>query len=132
MNQKLLSLSASTLVFMYFVSSFSKIMHFSKTVKGLQVRAPYIPHLLTNLMIISAILIQFIAPLLIVYATFFNEDKKSQTYALYSCYALIIFTILATLLYHFPPNKSVRYYPFMSNVATTGGLMVLSYVFLQR
>ncbi len=126
------SMSASMLVFMYFVSSFSKLFNFSKTVNGLRVRAPYIPHIITNFMIIAAILIEFIAPLLIVYASIRPENKKAQNLALYSCYLLVIFTILATLLYHFPPNISARYYPFMSNLATTGGLLVLTYVFLMK
>lgn len=132
MKSIFLSLSATTLVLMYFVSSFSKALNFSKTVNGLCVRAPYIPYPMCVLMIIGAIVIEVVAPICVVYATVNTTDTTAKKLGLYSTYALIVFTILATLLYHFPPNNSARYYPFMSNVATTGGLMVLSYVFSQH
>mgnify|MGYP004412869207 CR=1 FL=1 len=49
----------------------------------------------------------------------------SKNQQLYGIYSLILFTILATLLCHFPPVKHV-YYPFISNVTTIGGLLCLA------
>ena len=54
-----------------------------------------------------------------VYTNTFSE------YAYYSSIGLAIFTILATLIYHFPPNGS-QYYTFMKNLTATGSLMLLS------
>tara|TARA_B100001094_G_scaffold326648_1_gene383200 strand:- start:2263 stop:2619 length:357 start_codon:yes stop_codon:yes gene_type:complete len=51
-------------------------------------------------------------------------SRNNQKLALYS---LVVFTILATLLCHFPPVGNV-YYPFISNVTTIGGLLSLAYL----
>jgi len=51
-------------------------------------------------------------------------SRNNQKLALYS---LVVFTILATLLCHFPPVGHV-YYPFISNVTTIGGLLSLAYL----
>ena len=49
-------------------------------------------------------------------------NKKQK---IMSVYALAVFTILATLLCHFPPT-GFTYYPFISNVTTLGGLLCLA------
>ena len=117
------------LVTMYFVSGVDKLFHFEKVVAGLHKRASFIPLFMCNLMIGCAILIELLAPLGCVYASLRMNDSRAIKIGMWSTYALILFTIMATLLYHFPPTTSAKYYPFMSNLATTGGLLVLSYVF---
>jgi len=69
--------------------------------------------------------LEILAPLIVLYSEYFNKYKK---YAKYSLYSLIIFVIVATYLYHFPPFKG-QYYPFMSNMSTIGGLLILSKLF---
>lgn len=49
-------------------------------------------------------------------------NKKQQ---LKGTYSLALFTVLATLLCHFPP-VGFTYYPFISNVTTLGGLLCLA------
>ena len=49
--------------------------------------------------------------------------RKQQQ--IFGCYALATFTVLATLLCHFPP-VGFTYYPFISNVTTFGGLLCLA------
>ena len=66
--------------------------------------------------IILAGLWEIIACLRIYYGS-----KKDKIQSLYS---LVLFTILATLLCHFPPF-GYTYYPFISNVTTAGGLLSL-------
>ena len=44
-----------------------------------------------------------------------------------SIIALIFFTILATFVYHYPP-EGAAYYAIMANVTATGGLFLLSYI----
>ena len=75
------------------------------------------------LSIILVIIIQFVCPLIIIVSSY---DNNYTNYAKYSGILLIIFTILATLLFHFPPTGS-DYYAFMSNVTTIGGLGLLVY-----
>ena len=55
-----------------------------------------------------------------VYAIF-QKNKEMQLKGVYS---LIAFTILVTLLIHFPP-MGFKYFPFISNVTTIGGLLGL-------
>ena len=57
----------------------------------------------------------------------FVEEYSSEHLLFVEVIILIIFTILATYLYHFPPSDK-EYYPFMSNVTTIGGLSLLAYV----
>jgi len=66
-----------------------------------------------------AILIEIVAPLIIV-GNIFN--LTSNKLAKYSIISLIVFTIFATLIYHFPTNPGQKN-PFMKNVAIIGGLM---------
>lgn len=125
-------LSIFLLLIMFFLSGFDKIFNFINTSIGLQNKFQQM--LLLNLplwffkfSIILVILLEIFAPLIIIYAEYNNKYKK---YAKYSLYLLISFVIFATFLYHFPPFKS-QYYPFMSNIATIGGLLILSEHFNQ-
>ena len=52
-------------------------------------------------------------------------------YGFYATLSLIIFTIKATYLYHFPPYGK-EYYPFMGNLTTVGGLSLLAYIFYYK
>ena len=45
-----------------------------------------------------------------------------------SSLGLAVFTVLATLIYHFPPVGG-EYYAFMKNLTATGSLMLLSTFF---
>ena len=49
--------------------------------------------------------------------------------AYFSSIGLAGFTVLATLIYHFPPTGG-EYYAFMKNLTATGSLLLLSTVFL--
>uniref|UniRef100_A0A6C0F5W2 DoxX family protein n=1 Tax=viral metagenome TaxID=1070528 RepID=A0A6C0F5W2_9ZZZZ len=59
---------------------------------------------------------EVIASLLVLY--------KNDQNCIYALYSLVVFTILATLLCHFPP-VGFTYYPFISNITTIGGLLAL-------
>ncbi len=76
---------------------------------------------ITVIVIFLVIVLEFLGPLLIVYSTI-NEEYK--VYGLYSLYALIVFTILATILYHKPMSGS-----FYSHLSIIGGLLALLVVF---
>ena len=75
-----------------------------------------------KLIIVAVIVLEVVAPLVIVYSF---KTKKYTNQAYVATMALFSFTVLATLLYHFPPTGSA-YYPFMSNMATIGGLLCLA------
>ena len=117
------------LTIMFFLSSFSKITDYSNVVKGFKKRFSEklfnMPDISYNLAIISAICIQFCCPLIILYSVY---NPKYYMYGFYATLSLIIFTIKATYLYHFPPYGK-EYYPFMGNLTTVGGLSLLAYIF---
>lgn len=115
----------TSLVMMFAISGVSKIYTFDETVSSIQQKIPYNLSLrILQLVILAVILLEIIAPSIIVY---FSFTGKYKTYAYYSCLALAVFTLLATVLYH-PPHfdnykKSI---PFWANVSLIGSLLLLS------
>jgi hypothetical protein len=69
------------------------------------------------------ILLEIVGPFIISLYSY-NSNPILYTYAKLSLLGLIVFTLLATLLYHFLPFGS-NYYSFMSNLSTLGGLLLL-------
>lgn len=116
------------LTIMYFLASFPKIKNFPNVVKGFGKRFSKqlfeMPQIFYMMSVVVAILIEFFCPLIIMYSVY---DKKYKNYGYYACLTLILFTIKATYLYHFPPFGK-EYYPFVSNTTTIGGLSLLAYV----
>jgi len=109
---------------MYFLAGINKVMNFSVTVKGFENMffIKNLPTIFYNLAIIGVVMLEIFAPIMILFSLYTNTFSK---YAYYSSIGLAIFTILATLIYHFPPNGS-QYYAFMKNLTATGSLMLLS------
>lgn len=109
------------MMIMFFLSGIDKMINFNKISIGFATKFPMnIPIQLAYLSIIIAIIIELVAPILINVGLI----KKNKRLVVYSTLSLIIFTIAATLLYHFPPT-GYQYYPFMSNITTIGGLALI-------
>ena len=122
-NQTQLIIISSIINFMFFTSGIDKVLHFPKVVGGLEKRFPIdLPYTMHQLMIVIVILIELMAPIIILLTIL---KPKYKQYGVFACYSLIMFTILATLLYHFPP-KGIQWYPFTSNITTIGGLFALA------
>lgn len=112
------------MMIMFFLSGIDKMINFYKISNEFTKKTPVkIPIQLAYMAIIIAIIIELIAPILINVGLI----KKNKRLVFYSTLSLIVFTVLATLLYHFPPT-GYQYYPFMSNLTTIGGLMLMLYV----
>ena len=60
---------------------------------------------------------------------FISNVLSNIDLAYFSSVGLAGFTVLATLIYHFPPTGG-EYYAFMKNLTATGSLMLLSTLFL--
>lgn len=110
----------------FFLSGIDKIINFKSVSKGLQStfskKLFNIPLNFAMFSIVLVILLEIFAPVLINYSSIFKKHYKKAKNA---CNLLIIFVIMATYLYHFPATGS-QYYPFMSNLALIGGLIILS------
>jgi len=115
------------ILLMYFLAGINKAKNFSSTVAGFKNMFFFkkLPNFFYNIAIFFVIILEILGPIMIQYSIFTNSY---EIYAYYSSIALAIFTILATLIYHFPPNGS-EYYPFMKNLTATGALFILSMQF---
>ena len=121
-KMSLVLISTIYITLLFFISGFRKIKDFMKVVKGFMNKTS-IPLLLAKIIISGVILLEIVAPLIISLYSY-NANPKLYIYTKLSLLGLIVFTILATLLYHFPPFGS-NYYSFMSNLSTLGGLLLL-------
>ena len=118
----LVVVSSILITLLFFISGFHKIKDFVNVSKGFAGKTN-IPLTLAKLIIIGVILLEIIAPLIITLQAYQNNNNNI-IYTKLSIISLILFTILATLIYHFPPMGS-NYYSFMSNLSTLGGLIML-------
>ena len=120
----LILISSILINLLFFLSGFHKIKDFKQVTKGFMNKTNF-PLILSKLIIVGVILLEIIAPFIISLSALTNSIKKIYTQI--AILSLIGFTILATLLYHFPPYAT-NYYSFMSNLSTIGGLMLLYYI----
>ena len=108
---------------LFFLSSFEKIYLFptstGKFAKKLGISLP-----LAQVGISGAIILEMVAPLIIYAYTFTGLLSLLPLFKM-AVIALILFTIVVTLMYHNPLRGREKYYAFMSNVSTLGGLMAL-------
>lgn len=125
------------IVLMYFLSGINKLNNFTETVDKfkskldslLKLDTARLPIMVYQIIIAGVILLEIVAPIVIVVAVQQNKYKSS---ARYCSIGLAIFTIVATLMYHFPPTGGT-YYAFMKNLTATGALLLISkYVTLQN
>ena len=100
-----------------------KIYNFGKS-SGKFAKKMGFPLTLAQLIIIFVIVLEIVAPSVI--ATYsFTGDASLVPFFKLAVLALMVFTIIATLIYHNPFKSKEKYYAFMSNVSTLGGLLLL-------
>lgn len=118
-----LLISTILISLIYVKAGFNKINNFTRTVKGLKVMFPIktLPNKFYELAILLVIIIEIIAPLILILSNFVPVLFNAARIAIYS---LIIFTILATLLYH--SKEGLMKLIFDKNLAIIGGLMAMS------
>jgi uncharacterized membrane protein YphA (DoxX/SURF4 family) len=110
-----------TLVFLF--SAFEKIYVFSKSTSKFAKKIG-IPLSLAQISISGAILLEIIAPLIIYIYTFTGMLALVPFFKL-AVFGLMAFTVVVTILYHNPMKSMEKYYSFMSNLSTLGGLLAL-------
>lgn len=118
-----LLISTILISLIYVKAGFSKINNFTSTVKGLKEMFPLksLPNKFYELAILLVIVIEIVAPLILILSNFVPILFNAARIAIYS---LIIFTILATLLYH--SNEGLMKLIFDKNLAIIGGLMAMA------
>jgi uncharacterized membrane protein YphA (DoxX/SURF4 family) len=115
----------SLLVLMFVVSGISKIFTFDTVVENLKQKMLYnIASEFYKLVIVMVILVEIIAPIVIIYYSITGNNKRE---AYYSVISLCIFTVLATLIYHLPDIKNYKKsIAFWANMSLLGGLFLLA------
>jgi putative oxidoreductase len=73
----------------------------------------------------SEIIAFLAASLLVVAPIIIMKEKRNSTLVKYSVYALIIFTLWATYLYHNAFVNPAEKYHFMKNMSIIGGLLLI-------
>jgi len=126
-----LTLLVGLITLMFILSGFSKLSNIIGMATGLANKLPSlvslgIPSEIFQLAILVAALLQVVGPGIMLYEAQYKQTGQ-RSYSKYAALALAGFSVLATLVYHFPPVGST-YYPFISNVTTVGGLLLTAYI----
>jgi len=100
---------------LFLVAGIGKISNFKSTVGGFMSKTS-LPLQISQLAIIAAILIEVVAPLIVIQETFTGR-KMYSNFALSS---LIVFTILATIIYHSGDLSGA-----LKNASVIGGMILL-------
>jgi uncharacterized membrane protein YphA (DoxX/SURF4 family) len=116
--------SAILITVMFVLSGFHKFITYAKTVDNFRGKINInMNNRIYDFIILLVILLEIFAPIIIVYHYI---TGKYSSYSNYAVVSLIIFTILATFIYH--PLDITNYYksiPFWANLSLIGGLMLL-------
>ena len=114
---------AVLITLLFFLSGFEKIFYFAEST-GKFAKKMGFPLTLAQLIISCVIVLEIVAPSVIATYTFTGDPALVPFFKL-SLTGLMVFTIIATLIYHNPFKNKEKYYAFMSNVSTLGGLILL-------
>ncbi len=116
------ALAPSLLLVMFLMSGLNKVVTLDKTIENLTNKLN-IEKGLATAGIYGVILLEIIAPIIIIYHIMTKEYKD---YAKYAIWSLVIFTIVVTVIYH--PPELANYYKsiaFWANMSLLGGLLLL-------
>jgi uncharacterized membrane protein YphA (DoxX/SURF4 family) len=117
------------IILMFLLAGIKKATSISSTANYLKSKINFnIPFSFYQLAIILVFILQISSSIMLLYSAY---TGKYSNYATYSAIGLIGFTILATLIFHYPPVGQ-DYYSFMSNLSTIGGLLMLVLYFKNK
>ncbi len=108
---------------LFFLSGIDKIYTFSKTTMDFADKIN-ISLLLSKLIISGVILLEIIAPIIIISYTFTGLFNLLALFKI-AVISLIVFTIMATAMYHNPFKSKKNYYEFITHLSIIGGLFAL-------
>jgi uncharacterized membrane protein YphA (DoxX/SURF4 family) len=109
---------------LFVISAYGKIVGFKGTVGSLKrvFWVKNVPDWFFQFTICMVIVLLLVGPGVIMYSFY---DKQYSEYAKYACYALAVFTLLATVLYHMPVDSNQKNH-MLKNVSIIGGFLLLS------
>lgn len=111
------------IVIMFILAGYGKSQNIVGTANTLKDKVQIdFPFNLYVVAILIVIFLQIVGSFTILYSSLTDNMRD---YAYYSSLGLAGFTVLATLIFHYPP-VGAEYYNFTKNMAITGGLLLLA------
>ena len=112
------------LLLLYIISGIGKILNYNNTVESIYQKKIFniFPRIISELSIIISILLLTFGSGIIIYSKINNKNKILQKLAYIIIICIICFTIMATVLFHYPHNKEQSIH-FLKNLSIIGGLM---------
>ena len=110
---------------LYIFSGYGKIINFEETANGLHKKQIFNLFTLeiSKLAIILTILLLICGSIIVIYDKF-KPNKVNKKFIYYLKISFIVFTILATYLYHYPDSKPQKIH-FLKNCSIIGGLLLI-------
>lgn len=108
---------------MFPLSAVDKIVKWPKPSERLQKHISWISPQVSDILVVCAMILQFIAPLIIMYSLI---SGKSKTLGIIAALSLALFTLLATIVFYIPATGH-KYYAFLGNTTTFGCMLLLAY-----
>ena len=120
-------ISAVLILLLYIMSGVGKVQDFNGTVGHFSTKPifKHMPKVINQLIILGVIVLLLGGSAIILYSLL---TKKIRMVARLTCFAMAIFTVFATLLYHWPP-VGADYYHVLKNTTAVGALLLLSELF---
>ncbi len=126
MKSLLLPICLFFLMFIY--SGYNKIINYQKKIQSLDEHTnKQLPKRLLDIGIIGVILLEIIGSIIII--SYFSGYKVPKNIVIYTLYLFLVFLVTVTLLYHPPTDKMI---PFLSNVTTFSGLLLIYYIVINK
>ena len=122
MKNNSVKIASSLLILMFIVSGTRKVFSFgSSEGKRLLKKLPFLNISLSTVIVFCAGLWELVASAIVLRGIWNDENKYLQ----FGSCMLVIFTVLATLIFYCFPFK---YLPFLSNLTTTCALFLLPFI----
>lgn len=116
--QPITQISIFFIVLMFIISGFDKTVSLGTSEMSRFSIKTGLPNDISQIIVLSAGIYELLASGMVLYGTFNNDP----TIALIGTYMLILFTLLATLIFYTIPLK---YKPFLSNLSVMAGLYLM-------
>ena len=122
MNELSIKITSSFLILMFIVSGLTKFFTLGKSEsKRLSKKLLNLNKTFSQYIVFGAGLWELIASIIILYGIWYSN----KLFLHYGSLMLIIFTIIATVIFYIKPFK---YLPFLSNLTTTCSLLLLPFI----
>lgn len=119
MNKEVIKLSIILYILMFIISGYKKVSTFGVSEGARLAEKTGLSENLATYVVLGAGLFELLMSAMIIFGLF---NKKYINYAQYGIYGLMIFTLLATIIFYVNP---IKFKPLMSNLSIFTGLFLI-------